>query len=97
MDKNYYYCKNIIKILFLFCLACTTANANSLKELYFNHQGNASDKWMNYFDIYEDNFSKFVNKKPDILEIGLQNGGSSQIFSKYKEKPQFYKAFSLNL
>jgi len=63
---------------------------NSLKDLYLSHQGRASDKCIHYFDIYHENFSMFIGKKSNILEIGVQNGGSSEIFSKYFQNGNIY-------
>ena len=35
-----------------------------------------SIKWNNYFDIYDNLFEKFVNKKITFVEVGIGNGGS---------------------
>ena len=37
-------------------------------------------KWHHYFPIYEKYFSKFRQKTPRMLEIGVQNGGSARLF-----------------
>lgn len=42
-----------------------------------------SDKWDPYFDVYERHFSKFIGKSPKILEIGVQNGGSIDMWNQY--------------
>ena len=36
-----------------------------------------------YFDIYEENFSKYRNKKITVLEIGVFRGGSLSMWQKY--------------
>lgn len=41
------------------------------------------DKFEHYFPLYEQWFSKFVNKSPKILEIGVQFGGSAEMWRKY--------------
>ena len=33
-------------------------------------------KWDNYFDIYQQLFQKFINKKITFVEVGVGNGGS---------------------
>src|SRR6056300_764731 len=43
---------------------------------FFKNSPKYSIKWSNYFDIYENIFRKFVNKKIKIVEIGVGNGGS---------------------
>jgi hypothetical protein len=40
-------------------------------------------KWSHYFDIYEQHFSKFVGKKPVVVEVGICRGGSAEMWQKY--------------
>lgn len=42
-----------------------------------------SDKWEPYFDVYERHLAKFVNTSPHVLEIGVQNGGSIDMWFKW--------------
>jgi len=49
-------------------------NKNNKKDLH---------KWLHYFDIYEENFSKFKKKKITILEIGIAKGGSLRMWNNY--------------
>ena len=42
----------------------------------FKHSPYYSIKWDNYFEIYEDIFKKYEDKKITIAEIGVGNGGS---------------------
>lgn len=55
----------------------------SMIDLYNNHKGKVSDKWSLYLDIYENILSEFQNKPINLLEIGVQNGGSLEIWAKY--------------
>jgi hypothetical protein len=41
------------------------------------------DKWEPYFDVYETYFSKFRNTRPTFVEVGVQSGGSMQMWVKY--------------
>lgn len=53
-------------------------------EKYF--RGNNSrliHKWNHYFDIYERHFHRFRNKEIVILEIGVSQGGSLQMWKEY--------------
>jgi len=43
----------------------------------------STDKWVHYFNIYNENFSKYKNKKITILEIGVFNGGSLKMWQNY--------------
>jgi hypothetical protein len=55
------------------------------KTLHFfqGRTGYVSDKWASYFSIYDLYFYKFRNKKINLLEIGVQNGGSLEAWSKF--------------
>ncbi len=55
----------------------------SLQLLFLGHKGKVADKWESYLDIYEDEFAKYRQTKFPILEIGVQNCGSLEIWAKY--------------
>ena len=55
----------------------------SLSSLYANHQGKASDKWESYLTTYDEIFHSYRNQPLHLLEIGIQNGGSLEIWSQY--------------
>lgn len=58
--------------------------ANStLASLYATHGGKLSDKWSFYMSIYERLFSELRGKPLRMLEIGVQNGGSLEIWSAF--------------
>ena len=40
-------------------------------------------KWMGYFPVYEKHFSNWKNKSPKILEIGVDRGGSVEMWKNY--------------
>jgi O-antigen biosynthesis protein len=60
-------------------------DCGTLCRIFIEHEGYASDKWEHYLPIYEAAFSKFIARGQPIrlLEIGVQNGGSLQVWSKY--------------
>lgn len=65
------------------CAFTETKEPNDL-ELYFeNNTGRKIDKWLHYFEIYDRHFSRFRGKPIKILEIGVQSGGSLQMWKKY--------------
>lgn len=43
---------------------------------FFKSSPKYSIKWSNYFEIYQNLFKKFVNKKIILVEVGIGNGGS---------------------
>lgn len=54
-----------------------------IKDLYQNHSGKVSDKWPIYLDKYEEKLSYYQKLPVKLFEIGILNGGSLEIFSKY--------------
>ena len=60
----------------------------TLKTLYENHSGKVSQKWSIYFDAYEEKLSKYKEYPIKLFEIGIENGGSLEIYSKYFPKAE---------
>ena len=58
-------------------------SSSSLKQLYQDHKGKVSDKWTSYIEKYEELFRPYRDKEVSLLEIGVQNGGSLEIYAKY--------------
>ena len=54
-----------------------------LEKLYSDHIGKVSDKWILYLKEYERLFIGYRNGAVRLLEVGVQNGGSLEIWSKY--------------
>ena len=55
----------------------------TIKDLYKNHLGKVSDKWTMYLDEYDEKLKKYQKLPIKLFEIGVLNGGSLEIFSKY--------------
>lgn len=81
------FLRKIISLSFLIGFLVNIAPATeqpSLTFLFKNHTGNVSDKWENYLSVYEAELQKYrIKENISILEIGVQNGGSLQIWRKY--------------
>lgn len=58
----------------------------NLSELYHAHSGKFSDKWESYLSFYENEFHAYRHKPIRIVEVGVQNGGSLEIWGKYFPK-----------
>lgn len=60
-------------------------NNARLARLFFEHDGKLTDKWEQYLGIYQVEMEQFIaaGKPVRLLEIGVQNGGSLEIWSKY--------------
>jgi 23S rRNA U2552 (ribose-2'-O)-methylase RlmE/FtsJ len=56
---------------------------NELRNYFEQNEERLINKFDHYFDVYERYFSKFRNKKITIVEIGVYQGGSLQMWRKY--------------
>jgi cephalosporin hydroxylase len=57
--------------------------ANPLEDYFYHNRKQIIHKWTHYFDIYHRYFSSFVGKECVILEIGVAQGGSLQMWKHY--------------
>ena len=55
----------------------------SLQELHYSHRGYVTDKWDGYFDFFELLLNPLRDQPVRLLEIGVQNGGSLQVWEEY--------------
>jgi len=55
----------------------------SFADVHTDHRGKVSDKWSFYLQEYERLLSPIRSKKVSVLEIGVQNGGSLEIWNEY--------------
>lgn len=55
----------------------------SLTEIFYQNRGNISDKWEQYLAIYDYELKSLQGKRVSLLEIGVQNGGSMQVWAEY--------------
>ena len=54
----------------------------STREIFYKLK-HLSRKWENYFDVYDKILPQYVGKKPNMLEIGVAKGGSTEMWIKY--------------
>jgi O-antigen biosynthesis protein len=69
---------------------------NSLQTLFAEHRGKLSDKWSIYIAEYERLFRSYRNRHIRFLEIGIQNGGSLEIWGKYFPKAKIFVGCDIN-
>lgn len=60
----------------------------TLHQLYAEHTGKVSDKWSLYLSEYDRLFDSYRDKPVRMLEIGIQNGGSLEIWGQYFAKAE---------
>ena len=56
---------------------------NDLKTYFDNNTNRLIHKWEHYFEIYDRHFSAYRNKEIVVLEIGVFQGGSLQMWKSY--------------
>lgn len=67
-----------------------------LWQIYDEHTGKSSHKWSLYLDEYDRLFSSLYDKSVRLLEIGIQNGGSLDIWLKYFEDAEIIIGCDVN-
>jgi len=70
--------------------------ATSLWQIYGEHRGKVSDKWTSYLSRYEDLFAPYRDEPISLLEIGVQNGGSVEMWAKYFRKAERIVGVDIN-
>lgn len=53
------------------------------REIFETHDGREASKWDHYFDIYDTYFSRFRGQPITMMEIGVGQGGSLEIWRDY--------------
>jgi cephalosporin hydroxylase len=56
---------------------------NPLAAYFFANPGRLIQKWHHYFEIYHRHFQSFRGRSPVVLEIGVLQGGSLQMWREY--------------
>jgi len=56
---------------------------NDLQNYFLNNTGRVIHKWMHYFEIYDRHFSRFRGTAVNVVEVGVQRGGSLQMWKHY--------------
>ncbi len=56
---------------------------NDLERYFRDNTGNLIHKWHHYFEIYDRHFARFRGQEVHVLEIGVFQGGSLQMWKQY--------------
>lgn len=56
---------------------------NDLEKYFRQNDKKLIHKWTHYFDLYDRHFSRFRNQEIIVLEIGVSQGGSLQMWKDY--------------
>jgi hypothetical protein len=69
---------------------------NELAQLFFRHQGRITQKWIHYLGLYDRYLSRFRGRPFRMLEIGVNRGGSLQLWREYFGKDAVIFGVDLN-
>lgn len=56
---------------------------NPLQEYFRHNSGRLIHKWVHYFDIYHRHFAPYRNRPVTVVEFGVYQGGSLQMWRNY--------------
>lgn len=60
-----------------------STSKSDLESYFRSNTKRLIHKWDHYFDIYEQHFDRFRNKEIVVVEIGVSQGGSLQMWKQY--------------
>lgn len=55
----------------------------AILQRFFDNVNHSSDKWVPYFKIYERHLNMYRGKPVNLIEVGVQKGGSLEMWSDY--------------
>jgi len=56
---------------------------DDLEKFFAAHEGRLLDKWHHYFGIYDRHLARFRNRPVTVMEFGVSQGGSLQMWRNY--------------
>ena len=56
---------------------------NDLEKYFASNTGKLMDKWKHYFEVYDRHFSRFRGTAVHLVEFGVFQGGSLQMWKHY--------------
>ncbi len=71
-------------------------NIANTREIFENHTGNLIHKWDHYFEIYDRHFRDYIGKEVTILEIGVSQGGSIDLWKRFFGENLRYYGVDIN-
>ena len=56
---------------------------NDLEVFFRRHTGRRLHKWLHYFEVYDRHFARVRDRAPVVLEFGVSQGGSLEMWKEY--------------
>lgn len=57
--------------------------SSEMDRIVATHRGRVLNKWRHYFELYERHFAPFRDRDITLLEIGIESGGSLELWRSY--------------
>lgn len=54
-----------------------------MEHLFYSRKGKSCDKWHHYLELYDRHLARFRDRPVRLLEIGVQEGGSLELWREY--------------
>ena len=70
--------------------------AKTLERLYEEHSGKVSDRWSSYLVAYDRILARYRDEPIALLEVGVQNGGSLEIWSEFFPRATHFVGCDIN-
>lgn len=77
-------------------IAPQAQTAPPLRAIHTAQNGKVSDKWDSYFDVYDRELAYLRDSSISLLEIGVQNGGSLEVWTKYFKRANIIIGCDIN-
>lgn len=68
----------------------------NIEALHMNKTGKVSDKWGSYLPYYDTILKPFQSSSINLLEIGIQNGGSLETWASYFQNGKLFLGCDIN-
>ena len=70
---------------------------SELRNIFDNTLNHSSDKWESYFDVYERHLDRFRDKEFNLIEVGVQKGGSLDMWANYFPKANIITGIDIDI
>jgi len=68
----------------------------TFSDAFCRHKGNIADKWEGYLAVYDNILERKRSQCIDFLEIGVNNGGSLEVFAEYFHQARTITGVDIN-
>ena len=77
-------------------VALLASARSDMERIFYSHDGLIADKWSHYLEIYDRHLGRYRGEEVRLLEIGVQNGGSLEIWRRYLGPQAFIQGLDVD-